>query len=299
MSTGTVHRNNFDALRLIAALMVVVSHQFALMGRPAPMLNETYGLGALGVIIFFGISGFLVHQSWLRDPDLGRFLARRYLRILPALAVCMPLTLVAIKLSGLTGFPNNPLPNYNGSLWTIPLEVACYMALCGLCMLVRVRAPIFLLFAFLVWQYSGLRPVYGYYGVIFGMGMLLAEYERFRTSDWTLAFVVIGIAAAIMGMESAPFIFLVPTLAVWVGSRAWPVLRGIGAKGDISYGLYIYAWPVQQFGVALLGTDRTYLSMLVVTLAVLVPIACASWLFVEKPSLSAKPKSQGTLRPAA
>ncbi|MFT8095014.1 acyltransferase family protein, partial [Salmonella enterica] len=70
---GTAARsNNFDALRLLAALLVIWSHQFAVMGLPGPQLlhNEP---GALGVVIFFAISGYLVTLSWLADPHLGRF----------------------------------------------------------------------------------------------------------------------------------------------------------------------------------------------------------------------------------
>src|SRR4051794_16276411 len=62
------HRNNFDGLRLIGALMVLVSHQFALSGRTEPHVVGQVSLGALGVLIFFSISGFLVGQSWHNDP---------------------------------------------------------------------------------------------------------------------------------------------------------------------------------------------------------------------------------------
>ena len=61
---GTAARsNNFDALRLLAALLVIWSHQFAVMGLPVPQLlhNEP---GALGVVIFFAISGYLVTPTW-------------------------------------------------------------------------------------------------------------------------------------------------------------------------------------------------------------------------------------------
>lgn len=64
--------NNFDFLRLIAASMVLISHQFALTNHPEPSI-ACQSLGGLGILIFFSISGYLVAQSWERDPSILRF----------------------------------------------------------------------------------------------------------------------------------------------------------------------------------------------------------------------------------
>src|SRR5437868_14731690 len=90
--------NNFDALRLIAALSVVFSHSFLIAdGSEA---NEPFVwltgnqciLGLVGVLVFFVISGYLVTESWCRSPLPGRFLLRRTARIYPGLvgsiAIC-------------------------------------------------------------------------------------------------------------------------------------------------------------------------------------------------------------------
>jgi len=61
-------KNNFDFWRVLAALMVLFSHQFALLGMPEPQIVPSVSPGGLGVCIFFAISGFLVTQSWDRDP---------------------------------------------------------------------------------------------------------------------------------------------------------------------------------------------------------------------------------------
>ena len=45
------HGNNFDGLRLIASLMVLVSHQFALLGTPEPTLVPGMTLGQIAVAI--------------------------------------------------------------------------------------------------------------------------------------------------------------------------------------------------------------------------------------------------------
>jgi len=71
------HLNNFDVVRVVAALFVVVSHQFALTGLPEPTFLNVHTLGGLGVLVFFSVSGYLVAQSWQADPHVLRFAARR------------------------------------------------------------------------------------------------------------------------------------------------------------------------------------------------------------------------------
>src|SRR5579884_3235028 len=85
--------NNFDALRLFAALAVVFSHSFLIAeGSEAsePFVRLTGNqcvLGLVGVFVFFVISGYLVTESWCRRPAPLRFATRRLLRIYPGLAV--------------------------------------------------------------------------------------------------------------------------------------------------------------------------------------------------------------------
>ncbi len=63
-------RNNFDLLRLVAALSVIFSHAFLLSENSQdhdPLMMLTGGqtiLGVVGVFVFFTISGYLVTQSF-------------------------------------------------------------------------------------------------------------------------------------------------------------------------------------------------------------------------------------------
>lgn len=151
--------NNFDFIRIAAAFSVLFSHQYALMGIKEPSILNVHSLGGLSILIFFSISGFLVSQSFDLDPNAWRFLFKRFLRIWPALAVVIIITSLALGplITNLTmseyfahenfikyfknlyfstkdilplEFSGNALQwSLNGSLWTIPLEVKCYLLL--------------------------------------------------------------------------------------------------------------------------------------------------------------------------
>jgi len=88
--------NNLTALRWLAASLVLYGHSFVFLGLPEPLFLQWVPLGPLGVYIFFAISGYLVSQSWDRDPHLFRFLQRRALRIFPGLAVCTILCVMVL-----------------------------------------------------------------------------------------------------------------------------------------------------------------------------------------------------------
>src|SRR5437763_3287343 len=90
----TVHRrNNFDALRLIAAVSVIFSHSFLIAEgsqNNEPLIRLTGNqaiLGLTGVFVFFAISGFLVTQSFEQTGNPWHYLVKRGLRIFPGLFV--------------------------------------------------------------------------------------------------------------------------------------------------------------------------------------------------------------------
>jgi peptidoglycan/LPS O-acetylase OafA/YrhL len=85
------HANNFDFLRLIAALSVIVSHAWLIAygtQRDEPLVWATHNqcpVGLVGVFVFFVISGYLVTESFCRNAKPGGFVLRRAARIYPGL----------------------------------------------------------------------------------------------------------------------------------------------------------------------------------------------------------------------
>ncbi|HAW8108574.1 acyltransferase [Escherichia coli] len=157
---GREHRNNcFDIIRLFAAIIVIISHQYSLSGLTEPTFLGMTTLGGLGVIIFFAISGFLITKSCINSERFDLFLLKRVRRIFPALIPCsifmylvlgvylewdsldeyisfsiLKNILNVITLQGApahSGIFNGFIHPYslNDSLWTLPLEFTCYLIL--------------------------------------------------------------------------------------------------------------------------------------------------------------------------
>ena len=93
--------NNFDLIRLAAALQVATTHiayQFGIGGWKWPLhvITDLFP----GVPVFFFISGFLISHSFERNSALRDYALNRLLRIYPALVVCFTLSIASVWASG-------------------------------------------------------------------------------------------------------------------------------------------------------------------------------------------------------
>ncbi|WP_081896682.1 MULTISPECIES: acyltransferase family protein [Burkholderia] len=330
------NENNFDFLRLFAASMVLFSHQHALMGRPGidTGLGERFGLGGLGVCIFFIVSGYLVTQSWLRDPNAFRFLAKRFLRIWPGLFIvtCIAALLVGPIVSGLDVknyfsspglreyfgnlrvigggtsylpdvFTHNPFPRaVNGSLWTIPVEVHWYLVLVVAAVAGALRWRWIALFGIvgLAIYHFGVyhgetNPVRNWsreYGLFFLAGALLQLFRDWWADRQVLLIVgslTVGTALFMLGWHVLGVLVAMPCLVIFTGEASTPFLRRFGRFGDLSYGVYIYAFIVQQTLIWKFGASGSFTLHLLSTVVVTFICAWLSWHLVEKRALSFKP----------
>jgi len=329
--------SNFDALRLAAALAVLTSHQVVLAGHAEPMLGRFGTLGAAGVLVFFSISGYLVSSSWTSDPHVGRFLVRRFLRIWPAYAVAIVVCAGAVIVAnpdppfgGLAGwfflhnlhlgiffdwpfFKSLPQPWLNGSLWTIRYEVACYLVLAAMAWTARRSfrwIALASLIALVAWyaieggqtafdhavaRFSTM-PYLAYFGSYFCAGALLYHFPMTRSG--LVLLIIIAVAAVCSGQWAVASLAIVPALTVQIGTRSWPILREAGRWGDLSYGTYLWAFPLTQLGLLALGPSTPLAVLLTITLAASLGMAVLSWHLVERPAMRLKPRGPGRARRA-
>jgi len=196
----------------------------------------------------------------------------------------------------------SPFPHtWNGSLWTLRYEIGCYI-LVGLLLYSRLartrRWP--LLVTFLAATAFGIaESVRHDSGILENIALLLpfflAGAVLFRYSDVVPLNGKIGLAAALLvtalcavglGRELAalPLAYVM----IWLGSALPARLRRLGSRNDYSYGLYVYAFPVQQLLVIAGATTFGTTFYIVVSILTTIPLAVASWWLVEKPAQQLK-----------
>lgn len=330
--------NNFDALRLIGAAMVIIGHAFHLLGRPAevPFLLG-YPISTFGVVIFFSISGYLITKSWTRQRDLVSYSAARLLRIMPALIVvvlvCAFVIGPAVTTMSLRDYLGDPvtfaylknilmeagyvLPGVwvdlpypvavNGSLWTLPAEFFCYIVVPIVCVRwLGVRSVVLTGLLIYSMMLSVVPPLESsvYYGtrisdaasmwVFFAAGALIATAEQrwgtaiFRTDAAVATFSVFLLFLAVRPTWMPYFACLtLPYVVLVVGRASTPYVRRAARFGDLSYGIYLWGFPVQQLVVDWLGVHRMALNLPIVY-AITIALAWLSWHFIEGPSMRLK-----------
>ncbi|MEO5920063.1 MAG: acyltransferase [Pseudolysinimonas sp.] len=341
MSDTISHRfhprdNSLNALRLLLASLVIVSHSWPLTLQDFEPHFGGANLGTWAVLGFFAISGFLITRSRLRVRRTRDFYRARALRILPAFVVALlvvafvfaplsqlvdptaswqPLSSVEYVVRNLPLYPafvaqpgidvtltTNVYPIvWDGPLWTLFWEGICYLAV-GILVSVLPRKAVP---AVVVVLLVGLTAVSlaGSLGVVnlpqlptlvipmilafLGGSVLFLFAERVPAGPVAVAVAVVVLAGiTVIGQGPALAALPLAFLLVWLGC-VLPLSR-VGSKYDVSYGIYIYAWPVQQFLTLTVGPDFPIVLDLLIVFAVTVPLAFASCVLIERPFLARK-----------
>lgn len=82
--------------------------------------------------------------------------------------------------------------------------------------------------------------------------------------------------------------------SVFLGQMQTPFISRFGRFGDFSYGIYLYAFPVQQTVILLAYPKAGFYGSMLLAFAITCVLAVLSWYLVEKPALTFKPRSQPT-----
>jgi peptidoglycan/LPS O-acetylase OafA/YrhL len=287
-------------------------------------------LGETAVYIFFITSGFLITQSFDRSSNIITYAKARVLRIFPALIVAIFITtfvfgalvtnlpikeyftnkltytyLTNILLkpinSNLPGvFVDNIFKNtVNGSLWTLLYEFAFYIlvGLLGITKLLNKKIvvcmlPLSLIMMYLTTSIGGIIHQTFILFIYFGMGMAIYLFRNSIQLNFKFAvycFLALIITIFTTGFAVA-FAFFGAYLTMYFAFHRRINYHNFSKYGDFSYGLYIYAFPIQQIVTNIFhGSMNNYFNFIISFPATLI-FAFLSWHFIEKNALKLRRK---------
>jgi peptidoglycan/LPS O-acetylase OafA/YrhL len=267
---------SFTSLRLLAACLVIIGHAHDLQNQ-SDIAKRTIGFsfGYLGVFAFFALSGYLIYSSALRNPDIWRFTKARLRRIVPGLWVMLLVTtaILAVAYSFDAGagikyalcnatvflscydlpaaYASNPSSAVNGSLWTLKFEALCYIGV----------------------------------GLLIATGLLRSgAVLPALVGAFLLFFLVPSPHQQVVHLHQLGGFFLLGCIIARFAPAGRPPEKDVP---DISYGVYIYAFPIQQGIIATLGLMHPMLHAALALSLTVIP-ATLSWFLVEKPALTAR-----------
>lgn len=263
------HIPGLDAIRLICATMVAFSHfsvrfDFTFLGLSAEASRIVNGVillfsnGPAAVIVFFVISGFVIHLPTVSGKrlDIGEFYARRLIRVV------LPTVAFMIMFVALLGSP--PSNDWNKTvLWSVFCELAYYsiyplLILSGVSIRRWIGLSIiaFGLVVVLYWnvlQVDLNYPVFGYgFTWVAGFPLWLAgcwiaenihSVQRpKKLTLYMLRAMVVGVPAVLQFAR-----FQVPSISPWT---SYALTLNV-------YGILVVAWLAKEIAEQI-DTNRTY-----------------------------------------
>jgi peptidoglycan/LPS O-acetylase OafA/YrhL len=200
-------------------------------------------------------------------------------------------------------FRNTPWPRVvNGQLWTLPYELYCYAAITALVLLgvwhrKRLFLPVLVLVnvGIFVWALrAGLHRGVTVTGTILVQSFLFGiAGHLYRARILWSGKIALAAAAAMLVCLSSPggdFLAALPCayLTVYLGLLQPKRIAAL-FRGDYSYGIFLYGFPIQQAVMATLGPQPWFVNFLI-AFPITVVIAMFSWRFVERPALALRSK---------
>lgn len=249
--------------------------------------------------------GFLVASILCAFVVAPRFAGPGAGSVTPAFALDFVLhALRLIFVQPFDSFPDNPGPGaVNGSLWSIPFEFWCYVGLMTVGLLGVLERPAWLVAALavlivnaFVFAWFDLRIGGKFLGVVFGYptfwarllpyfvaGMLfqaLGPRIRLHGRGALLALAVLAAGCAIPWALGVVLPVAGAYLILWLAHIPTRHVSRFAKHGDYSYGIYLYAFPIQQMLAHWSGTHSPWLLFAMAWPATLVAGAL-SWHLVE------------------
>ena len=199
-------------------------------------------------------------------------------------------------------FEDNLYPGVNGPLWSLPVEVFAYFCLfvLGITGLLARRVVITALagasLVWAAWWVPNTSDAIGSTYVVsaFAVGAAAYSWRDRIVLAWPAALALLPVCVA-TGLGPEPLRVVVWTVATvylsfWFAYALSPVGRVLTRFGDASYGVYIWAFPVQQTIVQVGGEDTSPWLVIAVATPIVWLLAITSWRMIERPALRHKPR---------
>ncbi|MBR3602239.1 MAG: acyltransferase [Lachnospiraceae bacterium] len=309
--------NSFNFFRVCFAAFVIFSHSFELIGLEAPKVFNR-SLGNFAVHCFFVMSGYFIMHSWNNSQNGIEYLLKRFLRIIPEFIVGILLSEILAALC--QNYIICPTPYIkNGVVWTLYYEILLYVVILVIGTLklnneVIVGSTYLISFILIIVfqtntsaEYSVVAPLLflflggGYIcsiekkinmemcGIVSIFLLLIENY----TPD--LFVFIIKRLPLIYGPnleEINYYVYLIclPFALIYIGK--YFVIK-IYLRIDLSYGLYMYAWPIQQSIIYLFiinGMNLEPKIIFVLSGLGTLLVSIAGYILIEKPMITIRYK---------
>lgn len=202
-------------------------------------------------------------------------------------------------------FTNTPYQHVvNGSLWTLRWEVWCYLVLIAFFLLGAFKHKTTILVLFIVLTVEILlperlllksltnNPEWFLPPWCFAFGALLAAYKtEFQISREKAAAAVLACLLLKGTLLFEISLYLATFLSLlWLSTV--PIVKKLRPSSDISYGVYLWGFPVQQTLVFYTGVELGIFPHMVLAILITYFLGWTSWHVVEKPSMNIAKKFQ-------
>lgn len=189
-------------------------------------------------------------------------------------------------------FVGNPYGGVNASLWTIQIEFWAYLGVAayGLFGLFRIRTlwillalSVLLVYLAKIFFRGGDADAWWRFGCMFVAGAsvyLLRDLIPRSRVLLTLTLIALTAGIAVRPWFNALLPIAAPYALFYVALRPTPPWASMTKRCDLSYGLYLFAYPVQQAFVYFFGI-RTPLVLFLCSAPVVLLCATASWFYIE------------------
>lgn len=209
-------------------------------------------------------------------------------------------------------FENLPEKGINGSLWTLPYEVTMYFCLAVLQLInlfskrnillifFGVISPIIVFFIFNYNQQSLIPVIHLNFIQTLEFSMYFMAGTLFFLFDDKIPYhiglfllmIFLWFGLGLLHLTNPDTIkgisfFALPYMVIYLAKQKGK-LNDFSKLGDFSYGIYLYAFPVQQAVIYFYGTNISILKMFLISAAIVLPLSILSWFLVEERAMRFK-----------